>query len=697
MVVSNGLTLRVLHPAKGSSVRTTDLSRPTAGGSKDGLRAGLKRSTMLQSLGDGRVLVTRRDGGEIQCLDPFEGEVVWKYAPDGALSRRVLELPVAGKRLLVPLGYPDPRRVTVLTEWGAELDGSKPLWTTELDGKTNGRRVWLFGDEIVARLEGPAGRQFLARLDADSGRLLSKAHIPAVKECMPGWSRNLYCRSGGQVLAFDPRTGRRLWHQGVGTGRDRLHRIWAFDKWVAAVTANRIWLIEADTGRAAWRIGKVFKTSQGDKVRALVSDVLGEVGGRVLLVLNGRVVEKDHRRIFLAAVGLGKGKPEYLTRLGPPGPSRRARRVGHGYEQLDVPVKLASRAGDEVVFSAVGLYSRLIDPKTGARIKDSRQPGEKDAPTSLIEATEGVAFLERSDLMTAVDMTTLETLWKLPVPDLEPTHFGPEGVFLTNGKGKVVWMTRAGRKKLSAPAEETVAEQRAVVQHAGSKGLAIRVGDQTHFVEKSTGEVTVKTKRINVFVKKGSRLFGLQRDHRPAEKTGAYVALDVETGKRLWKKEVSRQLSPLPAPVLAERRWPVAWVRGAGDTFVTTDTLGRCVIALQSSDGAVRWTVCFDRLIGPPIAARGYLFVAAEGPARDLRSKKGEPGEAHTGDKDAIHAIRIRDGKSRRVYVPKNEAHIRFGQARPFEDSAGNLFLLAVEAPTRLALKENEIVAISLW
>jgi len=693
MAVSDGQGLELLDPVSGTRTRSMDLTQVALGAGHGGVRTGLKSKTVLDGI-EGKILVTRRDGGELQMIDPKAGRLAWRFFVKNELGRHVMHLPWVDRVLLVPTGYADPQRITVLVAWKsagqAGSDVGRPAWKAALEGKTLRRWIWPDGTHLVVLTTDAGKRRWLVTLDRNTGKQLSMVQVPSVRECsrMTG---GLVCRSGGQVMALAYANGALSWQQSVGSRRDRLRTVQAAGSHVVAVTGSKIWVLDAATGKATWRMPKLL-----DGVRISVKAVVGEAQGRIVLVVRTHQPQPNLDRFYLIGLDPAGRSIVWKLRLGKPSPDRRAKRAGAGEVDLKVPVVLGGTKSKRLVFSAVGKNIRLIRPTDGKILREFGQPGRPDRRTALFSVSGQTALLERGNLLMAVALSDARILWRRAVKNQDVTHFGSGQVFLVDAAGKVTYGAGPG-SKLAKPVAGALAKNQGPVAFADARRLMVRTDRNLLVLDRAAGTVLAKLRRTStLFSLDDQMVIGIQHRYKPAEYVGSYIGLDRSTGKVLWRKDVHRkETGGLPSPVLRERRWPVAWVRAAGRFFVTTDEVGQCVVAIAAKDGKSPWTVCFDRLVGTPVVASGYLFVAAtgepHGEGQAASSVRQVPGSRRKGSR--LFAIRLSDGTARVIMAPGQGKGLELGSFQPTTDG----LVLVTEAPLKLGYRDNEVVALRLW
>ncbi len=692
MAVSDGKTLQLLDPLSGAQRLSLDLSLPGLGGGSQGVASGLKKKSCIQGLGK-LVLVTRRDGGELQAIDPQAGKLVWRFSEPESLGRHVLRLPVADKTLLVPVGYPDPARMTVIMAWDEPLSDGKPAWFHTLGGKTFRKWIWVTDSSVLALYEDGAKRRFLVRLERSTGKRVYRVQIPLVRSCRFAEGL-LACESAGKVVVYRANNGKEAWQASVGTRRDRLRAIFWAGSRLIAVTAGKILALEGQTGKALWSRPKKLVVESTGAVPISVLGVLGSVGPDTLAVVRTKQEEEGLDRVYL--VSLRDDKIAWKRRLGKVPPSKRPNRINANDVDLKVPVVL-SRAGDRsVVFSAVGGNALLLDAATGKVLRGFSLPGRKDRPTVMYDIEDSIALLERGGLDMAVDVRDAKILWRRARSDAEVTHFGSGEAFFAKVDGEVSWIGGPGKTKLPAALAKVLVARQAKVAFASGSVVFARTPKNV-LVLRRDGSLLRKLRRTGTFFAQDKLVIGLQRRVKSAEVIGAYIGLDQSTGKVRWKAKVavhSDEPQP-PAPVLIERRWPVAWVRSAGKLFVTTDAVGRCVVALDAAAGKRKWSLCFDRIEGPPAYAFGYLFVAARGQAHAPQQAASgvRRAGASSGQTASLFAIETATGKAKRLFEAGDERKVLLGALQPASDG---LFLVT-DAPARKRVRSSVLVGLQLW
>jgi outer membrane protein assembly factor BamB len=640
----------------------------------------------------GRFLIARDDGGEVQSLDGSTGKLAWRFSVEGELGERVLELPRSGGTLLVPAVFPEKTRAAEIAAWKRGTVDGEPLWRVTIEGLV--RRKWIKqnSERLLLRATEKSDREYLVRLDRDSGEKLSRVQIPDIKHCVPGPADVYFCRSATSILALETPGGELVWESDLGSSRKRVHSVWWAGKWVAAESASKLYLLDAKSGEKVSSFPKKL-----DGARIDINDVLGPQGHQVYLVVKTFQESARLDRRYLVAIDGRTGKKVYEKRLGIPTSGRRDHRVRYDERDLGVPVIYLEPDGEKParIFSAVGRLVRLINASDGEIVREFGMPGGKKRPTGLLSEDKGVALVERGKLLIAIDIEEARVLWRKHVPSQEVIHHHGREAFLEDIRGNLEWVSPAGSKPLPATLTKTMRSERPDLALANEGLFIARSGKKALFVDRETGKVENEIEGRWIFFYQGDLILGM-RQLRRGGKPGVYVGLDIETGKTRWKRSVATEArsGTLPPTFSRERRWPVNWMAGAGGRFLITDSAGRCVTALDSGDGETVWTVCFSKLTGPPLSARGYLLVPARGPATMLaEGVAGPAGETSkkNGDRSALYAVRLRDGRVRRIFTGPEGKSLHLGTARP---TSNGLLLATLSDPSS---KMDELAALRLW
>ncbi len=710
-VLSDGSTLSTIRPDTGQTLRSIDLTQPETGALPSGVKSSLADRSIIQVLDRG-VLVTRDDGGELQLLEHETGKLKWSFRHEGELGDRVRPLPVVDDKILVPAVFPDKERDAELAAWPMETDSAEPAWRIPLSGRVRGQQIKEGGDIILVRAEERGDREFLARIDRATGKKLSRVQMPSVSHCVPGPPEKYFCRTGNDVSAFDPVTGKLLWRNDLGSERKRVLSIWWVGPWVAAETAGKLWILSTKDGVPITNYKKELNDARID-----INAALDPVGDILPLVVR-TYQESDHLdRRYLVGFDVKKSEPVYEVRLGNPTPNTRYNRIKYRDRRLRVPVLFVApeKEGEEPhVFSAAGNSIRIIRATDGEVLRVFKMPGDAKRPTALISEDSGVALLERGDLMLAVETRTAKILWRKFVGNQEAVlQNGPEAL-LQDVHGDYELVSPKGATPLPDEFLSAFRGPGLVTAFMTDRFLIARHGGKAHFFDREINEITGEIDGNWFFFRNADNLVGLRHLHRKGG-GGVYVCVDIKSGKPLWTREPGEnpEVDPVPEPPRRERQWPVNWVRGvptletikdAKGVFLVTDPSGKCVIALEPDSGAVRWTICFRNLTGLPTYARGYILLAAHGPAlrrRDAgKSRKEDTEETDDDSKEEsppegshLYAINAATGKPLLVYTAPPGWEVFLGTAPP--DSKGRL--LVSLAPLGRTTKKDKLAALDLW
>ena len=695
MVISDGKTLDLVDPVTGKETLSLDLSKEELGASSHGLASGLEPRTILQTF-NSKVMITRADGGELQALDPHEGKLVWRYSHPDTLSRRLLWLPSTEDRFLLPAGYPNPRDFTRVAAWDERFSSLDPKWDVSLAGKGILEDFWEIGDGVLFRSEGTAGRQFVVRVEKESGERKPMQPISAVDSCKSSGER-LVCRAGADVVSLEAMDGMEMWRKKVGSRRDRLFRVWALDRWIVPVTAFHVFVLDSSTGEEVWKKKKLHEGG-----RYIVRDSFERKGGGLILIVETTGSAKtDRRENVLLALNAKDGKVEYSMMLGEAAPTRRKMRVGSGWKSVGVPFGFI-REKDKV-FSGIGGRFRLIRAGDGEVVREYRHPGSGrmegggEGGAVLKDVRGNIAYIEAGDQLIAVHMPTATISWRENVRSKEVTLFRENEVFWIDENGGVGNFSAADGPRLLSDVSAIIEKHSGRIVGASDSVLIVRTSNSLLFLDRMTGKTRKTMDGPMEFIRGDGTVYGIAHEKKVAEKAGLYAALEKSTGKTLWENEVAFKSSPdaLPAPVLVEQRWPVSWIRGASGMFITTDTMGRCVISIDARTGKRKWDICFESLTGPPVTAHGYLLLTAKGhPSKDARDVHHEVGSgANLAPGGSLFAVRLKDGKLRLLLRSDEGRQLMIGHIPPGDDGR----LLMVDAPVETDTEDNRLLSIDLW
>ena len=726
-VVSQETRLSIRGADTGRELRHIDLSDPKTGALPNGVKSALTEGTVVQVLDQG-YLITREDGGELQLLDKKSGKLKWRFRQKGELGDRILNLPMADEKLLVPAVFPDKERGAELASWPMDTTSTKPTWRLSLNGRVRGSGIKGNKESILLRAAEKGDRDFLVRVDRKTGKKLSRVQMPGVRHCVPGPPNKYICRTGNDISTFESSTGKLLWKNNLGSERKRVQSVWWAGQWVAAETADKLWILSTEDGKKVTTYKKELKDA-----RINVNAVLAPTGDILPLVV--RTFQEYERldRRYLVGLNTKTGESAYEIRLGIPSRSRRDNRISYRERRLGVPVLFVEPTEKEKeprIFSASGNTVRLIKAADGEKLKEFKMPGDDKRSTALISENNGVVLVEHGELMLAIDINKATILWRKHVGSQEALLQNGGEALLKDDRGEHQLLSQKGAEPLPKELLEHLGYRRYVVAYMTDKFFIVRSGGKVEFFNRERKEITGSLDGNWYFYGERDNMLAVRHVQRKGG-GGTFVGIDIEKGKPSWKREPGEnpEVDPVPEPVRRERQWPVNWIRsvptletikGAEGAFIMTDSSGKCVVAIEPESGKLRWTLCFGKLTGLPVFAKGYILLAAHGPAmkrkglnpsqksstknhkaksednktKDIQdSSKAKTDEEKPPEGSQLYAVKVSTGKPKLVYTAPPGWEVFLGTAKPDSEDR----LLITLAPLGKTTKKDHLAALSLW
>lgn len=670
----------LVNPADGKEVRRMALHDPRSGAPGNGLMDELKPGTLLLGLPKG-LLVTRRHGGALQALD---GETLagrWLHAPEKTLPGRPDRLAVGASTLLVPQLYPDREEQTTLGAWTAGERSAKPRWQTVLPGRASRRLIFVTPQHVVGVSRTLAKRSLLWRIDRKTGQLLDARPLPMPHFCFLG-EGVLACKRRGSIDAHDLATLRRSWSYVPPKGRN-VRSVRQADGLLVMEVGRQLLVRRMGTGA---QLFSVKRRLGGHDFRVVAA--LGVSHGRLLVAAHLTEESPWGDRLQLLSLELSSGKIVLNQRLGRyPRPNAKVSVEEPDKPVGQLPVLLVRARGKrpDRVFSLFDKTFQVLHATTGKSLFARLVPGKTGVSTLLLHRDGDLAVFRRGQTLftvnTAADRVEFQvSLWRTKLRLAEGHR-----AFLRGRRGRL----ELGPKRAPDPVARGVAT-------VNREGCRVRLAEQGRWfcqsakkllvLDSRSGVVGAQLDRASNVFRSGDLVLTTHPSSHRSTRPGAWVGLDLATGKERWRVEAPKDKGPLPAVFPREQPSPARWSHASRKLFLVTTSDGQCIRAVDQVTGKKAFATCIGTLSEPPLPAGRFLLLTARplGAASE-GAPKPEP-------EQNLYALDLTTGQARLVFRPGAGQRLVLGSAG-VQDGV----LYCSIRPVRGAYTRNEVVAIRLF
>ncbi len=585
----------------------------------------LARKSMI--LKAGTQAAVRTSDGVIHGIDPASGREVWKLFDENDSRQTLLNTPVSQGAALIRAVYP---------QYLSQVRVKTPSHEFTLPGNPMGRPM-VSGRLATYLLKDSRHFQSLATLDLDSGKVLCTSEVN-VDACTSA-SSMIVCRNGRTLVTLDQKTCNILKSQDFSTD---------------------IQFVSADGPAAALQLagGRIALLLPADGKTLMISEIkikgasttlkglMDTGGGRYVLLVRTRWPDRPRLdRIYAVVFDVRASRVVREIKLGRPTPRYRESRYAEGPEKvkMDDPVW----KGDGLIVSCLDGLCQAVDPGTGRSRRSFLLPGR--GPASLEGMLPGdIALIERGDRLFAVTSRPA-IAWQTGIRMLEKNLVTRRWAFYGNLDSLVVIDLVTGRK----------------VRHRVPHGYVPKAAteDAWYFKTARGGVVFKKARpsrakvpyRYDILAGEDGLLFAAAQK-LPAP--GTWYAMDLKTGRVLWRKTFTRHPSDTGmAKDIGEIEpkkdsfVPYYWTSACEKGFLVPDPSHRCLYLVSPKDGSVIWSHCFFRLGGPPLVHGRWILLPAVGP----HAPAGKPPKGAVPDGEgrlALYAIDQDSGRAKLLYTP---------------------------------------------
>ena len=392
---------------------------------------------------------------------------------------------------------------------------------------------------------------------------------------------------------------------------------------------------------------------------------------RVALILRTLWPESPQlERLYLYSFSPAEPDKTLQMQLGKPQEMRVPTRVGNGERDLKLPIWVH----DGQLYSSIDGLFQVIDIVRGTTSNSIMLPGK--GPASLLRVRpDGFALIERADQLVFVKPKG-SVAWTASLKEREVRLVTSGSVVTVDGFSLAVWSLSDGK-----PVGTGAAGLKGMpsVRAGTAQKVYFNTSDGNFLFENNEVKKVKEYPTLSVHPQDRDWLIFTKNENPPGR--GAWAAVDVDSGKVLWQKVVTKapesvggardigEIEPKEASF-----HPASWVRASAEGFWIPDPSHRCLYLIRPADGQVEWVRCAQRLGGPPVFTSDgqWLLLPAAGPWHEA----GKPiPEGTVVEKNlSLVALHLRERHSRRLYTPPEN----YSVAMPIASPPGSQLILTV-------------------
>ena len=607
------------------------------------------------TLSDDRVAFRTQDGA-LRVVSCSEKKELWHYADPLDRKSWSVDLPVSGKTVLVSTLMPPflPRSV-VLGLGGdapAQLPGS--LQTQIPVGLTGNIASFLTTEGLYLVT--------LFGVDVTTAKTAWQVELPIVP-CTRSETFHV-CRNGKNVFAIDLATGKKTLDQEL-PGATKF--ITVQGDFVAASTSDdKFVVMNMRENTIVWSGPITIKTAAVELIQVGLARP-----DRIALVVRTLWPQSPHlERLYLHSFSPAEPDKPLQIQLGKPQEGRMPARVGTGDREIRLPIWVY----DGQLYSAIDGLFQVIDIVRGTSSNSFTLPGK--GPASLLKVrNDGFALIERADQVVFVKPRA-GIAWSAPLKDREIRLVTSSTIVSVDAFGLAVWSLTDGK-----PVGPGASGLKAMpsVRAATADKVYFNGPDGNFLLENNEIKKVKDYPTLSVHPADRDWLIFTKNENPPGK--GAWAAVDLDSGKVLWQKIVTRspeivggakdigEIEPKEASFS-----PASWVRASAEGFWIPDPSHRCLYLIRPADGQVSWVRCAQRLGGPPVftADGQWMLLPAAGPWHE----SGKPiAEGAVVEKNlSLVALHLRERNVMTLYTPPEN----FSVAMPVTSPVGPQLIVTV-------------------
>ncbi|MDA3862654.1 MAG: hypothetical protein PF689_02185 [Deltaproteobacteria bacterium] len=570
--------------------------------------------------GKKETVLLRTKDGFLRAVSVEKNQEIWKFREELDKKLWPADLPLSQNILLVPTIFEKYIYETRI-RWNDKANKQQQL---TLPGKIRRNRNIMVHDNLVSMfLTDGLNHKIFIPINLKSGKIISKK-IMASDLCTNG-AGLISCRLNNQLLVFAQRTGKLEYTK---TLSHRIKFIAHRDNIIAAEDkSGKINIFQGKSGKNLWSGKLKIKSTQAE-----LKDVLYGKGDRIALLLQTNWPIKSRlNRLYLRLFSSAMPHAATNIKLGKPKKHKRYSRIQSDSSTIDINTPVWTK--DNLVFSAVDGLFKAINVDNGKIIKSFTLPGKQENTVSLLARHGNHVLLDKTDYLVCINQKFKKIEWQDYLDEEEYALSTNNTVFIRKRNGFYTRNLKNGKKTKDLFPEV-------------EKAVVVSANDESWYVKTSSGNKLVKDKEIKEYKKKDFPDSYLNVSDYPiivwknlkaVDSSGSWSGIQLSTGKVLWTKKFShhppeigtaKDLSQLE-PRDCGLNNPQFWLRSTPEGFIVPGPSHRCLHLISPETGKVNWSLCFNKLSGPPVYSHGHLLVSARAPWYHPNSEISSPAENH--------------------------------------------------------------------
>jgi outer membrane protein assembly factor BamB len=523
----------------------------------------------------------------------------------------------------------------------------KPRWRTLLPGRVRSHDALAFvGEEIrvINRVPGSVDHQYVLR-GAD-GQVTGKLKPEKRRGCQHG-ATQFYCITPKAMTAYDNKSLRQAWQRELLDDYTTSQHL-VEGKTVYVAEGGKVVGID-ESGRVTFSF-----ELKSPPFRPQVNRILGIVKGTMVVTVVDWVTRNGMGQIW--GIDMAKGVRKWMKPLPAPAYTEKAVQLvderviyadgttvnvlaagsggltGTAMHQLKGP---ATKVPTLVLNGGKVWIERENPPAVPAARPGARAPAPRPAAPGVTERHLAFVSLEK----------VTKILWRMPITDLRVVTVTESLLFLKTAEGEIQAIDlKTGKQRWKLAYQPTLTPK--IVEVPGS--VLVSHADKLLVLDAVTGTTkdTMTPGGWHLALLGDTPVVVRVLTFTP-EAAGSLEAVryDRETKKisPAWALKIPKD--PKPAQPVADAVPGVfPWYHVDSDLVMRPLDGGRCLVALDLTEGKQRWKQCDLPVVAPPRAYQGILYLAT-GPVR----------EGAAAEKQGLFAIDTDSGSYKQLFkVPKS-------------------------------------------
>ncbi|MGM0595833.1 MAG: PQQ-binding-like beta-propeller repeat protein [Myxococcota bacterium] len=576
----------------------------------------VRLATSFPVTGKGKTILLRTKDGFLRAISPEKNKEIWKYREKLDKKLWPADLPLSKNILLVPTIFEKYIYETKI-RWSNKDDKHQ----LTLPGRIRkNRNIMVYNNLVSMFLTDGLNHKIFITINLKSGKITSRK-IMASDLCTNGGGF-VSCRLNNQLLVFSQKTGKLEYSK---TLSHQIKFIAHNDNIIAAEDkSGKINIFQGKSGKKLWSKKLKIKST-----RTELKDVLYGKGDRIALLLQTNWPAQSRlNRLYLRLFSTAMPDAGTNIQLGKPKKEKRYSRIRTDSSTIDINTPVWTK--DNLIFSAVDGLFRAINVDNGKIIKSFTLPGKQENTVSLLARHGNYVLLDKENHLVCINQKFKKIEWQDYLDEEEYALSTNNTVFIHKNNGFYTRNLKNGKKTKDLFSESANAR-------------VISANDKSWYVKTSSGNKLVVDNEIKEYETQDFPDSYLQLSNYPivvwkklksVDSSGSWSGINLSTGKVLWTKKFSHhpaeigtakdisQLEPRDC-----RLKPPFWLRSTPEGFIVPGPSHRCLHSIAPETGEVNWSLCFNKLSGPPIYTQGHLLISAKAPWYHPNSEISSPAE----------------------------------------------------------------------